>query len=330
MTHDSEKTRVFHLAAEMTDPQERARFLDAECAGNPELRAELEELLHHDAAGNNPLDAPLAQTILHESSRLEPGTEIGPYKIREPLGEGGFGQVYVAEQTAPLRRKVALKLIKPGMDSQEIVARFEAERQALAVMDHPHVAKVLDAGTTDDGRPYFVMELVKGIAITEFCDEQKMTTHERLKLFIDACHAVQHAHQKGIIHRDLKPSNILVTMRDDRPIVKVIDFGVAKALSQPLTEHSVYTAFGQMIGTPMYMSPEQAQLNEIDVDTRSDVYSLGVLLSPFRRIPVCSIMKSSRKARRPCARAVSRPVRRLPSRMHLTGHFSLFRNATLL
>jgi len=278
MSNDPQKKHLFDLAVEISDPQKQAQFLEIACAGDHKLQAELEELLHHDAAENNPLDVPLVPSILKRFSGLQPGSQIGPYKIREQIGEGGFGQVYVAEQTQPIRRKVALKLIKPGMDSKDVVGRFAAERQALAMMDHPHVAKVLDAGTTDDGRPYFVMELVKGIAITQFCDRHKLETGERLRLFIDACHAVQHAHQKGIIHRDLKPSNILVTMRDDKPIVKVIDFGVAKALSQPLTEHSVYTAFGQMIGTPMYMSPEQAQLNEVDVDTRSDVYTLGVLL----------------------------------------------------
>ena len=213
----------------------KSQFLEIACAGNHELHAEIEELLRHDAAENNPLDVPLVQSLLQQPSQLLLGTQIGPYKIRELIGEGGFGQVYVAEQTEPIRRKVALKLIRPGMDSREIVARFEAERQALAMMDHPHVSKVLDAGTTGDGRPYFVMELVKGIAITEFCDRQQLTLQERLNLFSDACQAVQHAHQKGIIHRDLKPSNILVTMQDEKPVVKVIDFGVAKALSQPLT-----------------------------------------------------------------------------------------------
>ncbi|TWU13414.1 Serine/threonine-protein kinase PknB [Symmachiella macrocystis] len=290
MSINPQTKHLFDLAVEIPDPQQQALFLEIACADNHELRTELEELLRHDATENNPLDAPLAPSILGHFSGLQPGTKIGPYKIREQIGEGGFGEVYVAEQTKPIRRKVALKLIKLGMESKNIVGRFESERQALAMMDHPHVAKVLDAGTAADGRPYFVMELVKGTTITKFCDQQKLTTDERLRLFIDTCHAVQHAHQKGIIHRDLKPSNIMVTMRDEKPIVKVIDFGVAKALSQPLTEMTVYTAFGQMIGTPMYMSPEQAQLNEVDVDTRSDVYALGVLLyelltgtTPFNR-----------------------------------------------
>ncbi|QDT51641.1 Serine/threonine-protein kinase PknB [Symmachiella dynata] len=290
MSINSKTKHLFDLAVEIPDPQKQALFLEVACADNHAMRTELEELLRHDAAENNPLDAPLAPSILGRFRGLQPGTMIGPYKIREQIGEGGFGEVYVAEQTKPIRRKVALKLIKLGMESKNIVGRFESERQALAMMDHPHVAKVLDAGTAADGRPYFVMELVKGTTITKFCDQHKLSTDERLRLFIDTCHAVQHAHQKGIIHRDLKPSNIMVTTRDEIPIVKVIDFGVAKALSQPLTEMTVYTAFGQMIGTPMYMSPEQAQLNEVDVDTRSDVYALGVLLyelltgtTPFNR-----------------------------------------------
>jgi serine/threonine protein kinase/Flp pilus assembly protein TadD len=207
-----------------------------------------------------------------------PGTVIGPYKLLEQIGEGGMGLVYVAEQQQPVRRRVALKIIKPGMDSRQVIARFEAERQALALMDHPHIAKVLDGGTTPEGRPYFVMELVRGTPITDHCDAQRLPTRERLQLFQDVCHAVQHAHQKGIIHRDLKPSNVLVEIHDVRPVVKVIDFGIAKATGGQLTDKTLYTAFAQMIGTPLYMSPEQAGLSNLDVDTRSDVYSLGVLL----------------------------------------------------
>ncbi|MFG0335417.1 MAG: protein kinase, partial [Maioricimonas sp. JB049] len=205
-------------------------------------------------------------------------TVIGPYHVREKIGEGGFGVVYVAEQVGPIRREVALKLIKPGMDSREVIARFEAERQTLAMMDHPHVAKVLDAGMTEQGRPYFVMELVRGQRITTFCDRSRLTIEDRLRIVVDVCRAVQHAHQKGIIHRDLKPSNILVARQDDTPVSKVIDFGVAKALTQQLTGYTVHTALDQMIGTPMYMSPEQAEMGSLDIDTRSDVYSLGVVM----------------------------------------------------
>jgi len=221
------------------------------------------------------------------------GAMIGRYKLLEKIGEGGFGVVYMAEQVEPVQRKVALKIIKAGMDTKEVVARFEAERQALALMDHPNIAKVYDGGTTGDfpnsalraphsvlglGRPYFVMELVRGIPITQFCDERNLDTTERLKLFIQVCKAVQHAHQKGIIHRDLKPSNILVTLHDGEPVPKVIDFGVAKALGAKLTDKTLFTGFLHMVGTPAYMSPEQAELSGLDIDTRSDIYSLGVLL----------------------------------------------------
>jgi hypothetical protein len=195
----------------------------------------------------------------------------------ELIGEGGFGLVFVAEQQEPIRRKVALKIIKPGMDTRDVIARFEAERQALALMDHPNIAKVLDAGTTESGRPYFVMELVRGIPITDYCDQAQLTPRERLELFVPVCNAIQHAHLKGIIHRDVKPSNVLITMHDARPVVKVIDFGVAKALHQQLTDRTIYTRYAQMIGTPLYMSPEQAQMSGLDIDTRSDIYSLGVL-----------------------------------------------------
>jgi serine/threonine protein kinase len=207
-----------------------------------------------------------------------PGTVIGPYKLPEQIGEGGFGVVFMAEQQEPIRRKVALKILKPGMDMRQVIARFEAERQALALMDHPNIARVLEGGQTDGGRPYFVMDLVKGLPITEFCDQNQFTPKERLELFVQVCQAVQHAHQKGIIHRDLKPSNVLVTMQDGTPLVKVIDFGIAKALGRQLTDKTMFTCFAQMVGTPLYMSPEQAALSNVDVDTRSDIYSLGVLL----------------------------------------------------
>src|SRR2546423_1615257 len=206
------------------------------------------------------------------------GTVIGPYKLLQQIGEGGMGTVYMAEQTRPVQRKVALKVIKAGMDSHHVIARFEAERQALALMDHPNIAKVLDAGTTGTGRPYFVMELVKGVPITKYCDEHHLVPRDRLELFMQVCQAVQHAHQKGIIHRDLKPSNVLVAQYDGKPVPKVIDFGVAKATGQQLTDLTMFTGFGDVIGTLEYMSPEQAEVNQLDVDTRSDIYSLGVLL----------------------------------------------------
>ena len=207
-----------------------------------------------------------------------PGTVIGPYKLLEQIGEGGMGTVWMAQQTEPVKRLVAVKLIKAGMDSRQVIARFEAERQALALMDHPNIARVLDAGTTDAGRPYFVMELVKGVPITRYCDEHHLTPRQRLELFIPVCQAVQHAHQKGIIHRDLKPSNVLVALYDGKPVPKVIDFGVAKAAGQQLTDKTLVTGFGAIVGTLEYMSPEQAEINQLDIDTRSDIYSLGVLL----------------------------------------------------
>ncbi|HEV3298372.1 MAG TPA: serine/threonine-protein kinase [Planctomycetaceae bacterium] len=227
----------------------------------------------------NPFDElPLTppSTVIGEAEHV--GAMIGPYKLMEQIGEGGFGLVFVAEQQKPVRRRVAIKVIKPGMDTQEVITRFEAERQALALMDHPNIARVLDAGTTDSGRPYFVMELVHGIPITDYCDRNRLTPRERLELFVSVCRAVQHAHQKGIIHRDIKPSNVLVTLHDGIPVVKVIDFGVAKALHQPLTDKTIYTRFAQIVGTPLYMSPEQAEMSGLDIDTRSDIYSLGVLL----------------------------------------------------
>jgi serine/threonine protein kinase/WD40 repeat protein len=224
------------------------------------------------------LSFPFPEPPVPGAGEERPGTAIGPYKLLEQIGEGGFGVVFLAEQQQPVRRRVALKVLKPGMDSRRVVARFEAERQALALMDHPHIARVFDGGTTASGRPYFVMELVKGIPITDYCDQSQLTVKERLELFVSVCQAVQHAHTKGIIHRDLKPSNILVMLHDATPVAKVIDFGVAKALGQQLTDKTLYTGFAQMVGTPLYMSPEQAALSGLDVDTRSDIYSLGVLL----------------------------------------------------
>jgi serine/threonine protein kinase len=271
---------IFAEALEKRTADQRAAFLDAVCGANAEQRARLERLLKsHDEAGSFLRQSLAARETVDQQPLTErPGTVIGPYKLMEQLGEGGMGLVFVAEQQEPVRRKVALKVIKPGMDTREVIARFEAERQALALMDHPNIARVLDAGATDSGRPYFVMELVKGVPITDYCDQQQLTPRERLELFIPVCQAVQHAHTKGVIHRDLKPSNILIAPHDGKPVVKVIDFGVAKAVGQPLTDKTIYTRVAQMIGTPLYMSPEQAELNALDVDTRSDVYALAVLL----------------------------------------------------
>jgi serine/threonine protein kinase len=259
----------------------RAAYLDQACGDNQALRQEVESLLQaHEAPGSflGRLGAGRGMTEDYPPITERPGTVIGPYKLMEQIGEGGMGLVFVAEQQHPVRRRVALKIIKPGMDSKQVIARFEAERQALAMMDHQNIAKVFDAGTTETGRPYFVMELVHGVPITEYCDANKLTPQQRLELFVPVCQAIQHAHQKGIIHRDIKPSNVLVTMYDDKPVPKVIDFGVAKAIEQRLTEKSVYTQFGTLVGTFEYMSPEQAEMNAFGVDTRSDIYALGVLL----------------------------------------------------
>ena len=274
--------RDHFLAAAELPAAERAAYLTTHCGGDAELRAAVERLLaaHDQPASilNRPTPAGLEQTATFVPSE-QPGTVVaGRYKLLEAIGEGGMGTVWVAEQTQPVRRKVALKLIKPGMDSKSVLARFEAERQALAVMDHPNIAKVLDGGLTDTGRPFFVMEYVKGVPITEYCDATRLSVPERLQLFVEVCQAVQHAHQKGIIHRDLKPSNILVAPYDGRPVPKVIDFGLAKAMHQSLTERTLHTDHETVLGTPLYMSPEQAHLNNLDIDTRSDLYSLGVLL----------------------------------------------------
>ena len=274
----SEKT-IFNIARQIAAADARLEYLHRACGQDPALFAEVAALLEIDDQQKTFLSAvAVERPSLHaESPQQVLGTQIGPYKIRELLGEGGMGSVYVAEQEKPVRRKVALKVVKAGMDSRQVLARFDAERQALALMDHPDIAKVLDAGTSESGRPYFVMELVRGVPITEFCDSRKLTTHQRLELFTKVCQAVQHAHQKGIIHRDIKPSNVLVTLHDDVAVPKVIDFGIAKATSQALTDQSIYTGVHQMLGTPLYMSPEQAEMNSLDIDTRSDVYSLGVL-----------------------------------------------------
>jgi serine/threonine protein kinase/WD40 repeat protein len=276
---------IFVRAAEIDPPDEQRRFLEQECGDDAELQAQVESLLSAGGRIGSFLEKPAAPalaavggTAAYAPLTEGPNTVIGPYRLMEQIGEGGFGLVFVAEQQAPVRRKVALKVIKPGMDTRDVIARFEAERQALALMDHPNIAKVLDAGATESGRPYFVMELVKGIPLTDYCDRNQLTPRERLGLFVGVCQAVQHAHTKGVIHRDLKPSNILVTLHDGTPVVKVIDFGVAKAIGQHLTDKTIYTRFNQMIGTPLYMSPEQAEMSGLDIDTRSDIYSLAVLL----------------------------------------------------
>jgi serine/threonine protein kinase len=263
-------------------PEQREARLKQECGGDAQLFQRLQVLLQADAKAGAFLEpaqsGPNPTMVVTVPVDEKPGDVIGRYKIREKLGEGGCGVVYVAEQAEPVRRRVALKIIKLGMDTRNVIARFEAERQALAMMDHPNIAKVLDAGATETGRPYFVMELVRGIKITDYCDQNHLNTAQRLNLFIQVCHAIQHAHQKGIIHRDLKPSNILVTLHDGIPVPKVIDFGIAKATEGRLTDLTVYTELHQFIGTPAYMSPEQAEMSGLDIDTRCDIYSLGVLL----------------------------------------------------
>jgi serine/threonine protein kinase/tetratricopeptide (TPR) repeat protein len=274
---------IFGRALEIESPADRAAYLDEACGPDAGLRAEIEGLLATLGRAGEFMRRPAAAVAVGGTAAYEPLTEgpgarVGPYKLLQQIGEGGMGVVYMAEQEEPVRRKVALKIIKPGMDSKQVVARFEAERQALAMMDHTNIAKVHDAGTTESGRPYFVMELVHGVPITTYCDENKLTPRERLELFVPICQAIQHAHQKGIIHRDIKPSNILVTMYDDKPVPKVIDFGVAKAVEQRLTEKTLFTQYGALVGTFEYMSPEQAEMNAFGVDTRSDIYSLGVLL----------------------------------------------------
>jgi serine/threonine protein kinase/WD40 repeat protein len=289
-----QESGIFKTAVKLP-AAERAAYLDKACADNAALRVEVEGLLRaHDSPGEFMQRPPIADmTTDYRSGPERPGMRVGPYKLLQFLGEGGMGTVFVAEQTEPVRRIVALKIIKPGMDSAQILARFEAERQALALMDHPNIAKVLDAGhvlepaaPANNGadsrpktsRPYFAMELVKGVPITEFCDQNKLTTRQRLELFVPVCNAIQHAHMKGIIHRDIKPSNVLIALYDGKPVPKVIDFGVAKAMAEPLTQRTLFTQIGQVVGTFEYMSPEQATLNQLDIDTRSDIYSLGVLL----------------------------------------------------
>ena len=282
MAHDDTSLdSIFCGAIEIASSEERAAFIAQACGSDDELRRRALRLIDaHFQAGYVLATPPEGATRAVGSARSteDAGADIGPYRLLQAIGEGGMGTVFMAEQTRPVRRSVALKIIKAGMDSRQVLARFAAERQALALMDHPNIAKVLDAGTTDSRRPYFVMELVKGIPITRFCDKSRLTLRERLELFIPVCQAVQHAHQKGIIHRDLKPSNVLIALYDGQPVPKVIDFGVAKATGQRLSDQTLFTEFGAVVGTLEYMSPEQAELNQLDIDTRSDVYSLGVLL----------------------------------------------------
>ena len=295
---------IFSEALARQDGPERAAYLDEACRGDAGLRSQVETLLNdHErigrflgtatgsipSAGHGPEDLRVGDITRAETPDTcgpagprpgaeGPGATIGPYKLLQQIGEGGMGTVYMAEQTQPVRRKVALKVIKAGMDSRQVVARFEAERQALAMMDHVNIARVLDAGATDSGRPYFVMELVHGVPITKYCDDNHLTPRQRLELFVPVCQAIQHAHQKGIIHRDIKPSNVMVTLYDGKPVPKVIDFGVAKATEQKLTERTLFTQYGTLVGTLEYMSPEQAEMSALGIDTRSDIYSLGVLL----------------------------------------------------
>ncbi|MEZ5329237.1 MAG: protein kinase [Verrucomicrobiales bacterium] len=284
---------IFHQAGERVPGDERGSFLDGACADDGALRKRVEALLRASETGDRYFEAPPpTRRVITESLGSSRISELigGRYRLLERLGEGGMGEVYLAEQTEPMRRRVALKLIKLGMDSRQVIARFEAERQALALMNHPNIARVLDGGTTSDGRPFFVMDLVRGLPVTDYCDAMKLSVRDRLALFVQICHAVQHAHQKGVIHRDLKPTNILVSVHDGGATPVIIDFGIAKALQQQLTDRTVFTAVSQMMGTPAYMSPEQVEVNALDVDTRSDIYTLGVVLfellcgsTPLRR-----------------------------------------------
>ena len=269
---------IFEAALDIASVEGRLDYLKGACGEDAALLARVQVLLQAHEAPEDFLPERPREGAAVSMATEKPGERIGRYKLLEKIGEGGCGVVYMAEQEEPIRRRVAFKVIKLGMDTKQVIARFEAERQALALMDHPNIAKVLDAGATDTGRPYFVMELVRGIKITDYCDQNNLSTEARLNLFVQICHAIQHAHQKGIIHRDIKPSNILVTLHDGVPVPKVIDFGIAKATGQRLTDKTLFTAFQQFIGTPAYMSPEQAEMSGLDVDTRSDIYALGVLL----------------------------------------------------
>ena len=285
---------IFAAALSKAPGAERRAFLDGACGGDHDLRRRIERLLEADGQTGGilergpdagPTDAPRAD----EPPLLPERVFAGRFKLRQKLGEGGMGEVWVADQAAPVQRRVAIKVVRPGLDSERMLARFDQERQALALMDHPNIAKVLDAGEAD-GRPYFVMELIKGVPITEYCDRARLSPRERLALFVPVCEAVQHAHQKGVVHRDLKPSNILVALYDGRPVPKVIDFGIAKATGPRLTDRSIYTEVGALVGTLEYMAPEQAELNNLDIDTRADVYALGAILYELLTgsVPFCA------------------------------------------
>jgi len=283
MTANSARAIEIFTEANELPAEERAAFLDQACAGDEALRRKIDALLRSNDRAGDFLEKPPADDLSEARAKVpvgeKPGDWVENYKLLEKIGEGGCGVVFMAEQEGLVRRRVALKIIKPGMDSESVIARFEAERQALALMEHPNIAKIFDAGATESGRPFFVMELVHGIKITDYCDQHSLTTEERLKLFVQVCHAIQHAHQKGIIHRDIKPSNILVSTVEGSALPVVIDFGIAKATTnQHPTDKTRFTAVEMLIGTPAYMSPEQAALNTTDVDTRTDIYSLGVLL----------------------------------------------------
>jgi eukaryotic-like serine/threonine-protein kinase len=286
MSNLSPLEAIFFAALEKGSLQERAAYLDEACVGDADLRRRVDKMLAAQGHAGSFLEQPAraVEVTVDEPLLEKPGAVIGPYKLLQQIGEGGMGIVFMAEQTHPVQRKVALKVIKAGMDSRQIIARFEAERQALAMMDHVNIARVFDGGETlpayagGSPRPYFVMELVHGVPITKYCDDNHLTPRQRLELFVPVCQAIQHAHQKGIIHRDIKPSNVMITLYDGKPVPKVIDFGVAKATEQKLTERTLFTQYGTLVGTLEYMSPEQAEMSALGVDTRSDIYSLGVLL----------------------------------------------------
>jgi serine/threonine protein kinase len=278
MRLDPNQVQVLFQAALLLEPAERELYLESACAADPDLRRRVEDLLHAHGRAGDFLERPLGPAlptsepaVAFAPPALVPESRCGPYKLSRVLAEGGMGTVWLAEQEAPIRRTVAVKVVQPGLDSVAVLARFEAEWQALALMDHPNIARILDAGTTDHGRPFFAMELVEGVPITRFCQERGLDLRERLGLFVQVCRAVQHAHQKGIIHRDIKPSNVLVALYDGKPVPKVIDFGIAKALHDPALGSGPVTGYGAVIGTPEYMSPEQAEPGRLDVDTRSDV-----------------------------------------------------------